>query len=217
MQTSKKLLTIVAAIALMGTMASEADAFGIVIRFGGFRVHHVGRHHSYASRRHHTETRSARTKSTNREAKTETKKTPNDYASGKDQILAVAKAVTGERKAVDLAWQTYLNLPQSFRNSVGPVGIFTFANIADYRRITQRYNAPDNMGGASAPVDFPDGKGFYCRVNIVVNVVDNDLPSSSCSRTRPLYRLPWQDRALDAANGGVLSGRNEGDEGQVDR
>ncbi len=92
---------------------------------------------------------------------------PGTHLSAKDDVPAKVQAVTGEQKAADAAWQTYLNLPQAFRNSVGPVGIFTFANIADFRRVTKVYEARDGAVGYSISVDFKDGNGFYCRVALI--------------------------------------------------
>ncbi len=169
----KKLLTITVAVLVLMGAAADANAFGIRIVFGGIRFHHVGRHHHYGSNRHHrSETRQASraVKSTKptREAKAETTKVaPGTHLSAKDEVPAKAQAVSGEQKAADAAWQTYQNLPQAFRDSVGPVGIFTFASIADFRRITQIYGARDAAVGYSVPVDFKDVKGFYCRVALI--------------------------------------------------
>ena len=179
MTTIKKVLTTtVAALALSSMIAADANAFGIVIRFGGF---HIGHRHHYASRRHHrTETRSAsRPKSKpTREAKAEpTKVNPANHYSGKDQVPAMAQALSGEQRMADVAWQTYMNLPIAFRNIIGPVSISTFANIADYRRIRQAYDAEDGYEGYSYKVPMKDRNDFYCSVNLMPNPnVPNEFP-----------------------------------------
>jgi hypothetical protein len=170
MQTlTKCLVTTVAALALMGAVA-DANAFGISISFGGLRFHHVGRHH-YGSTRHRSSTRREAMRHTKRDrskAQAETTKlSPGTHASAKDEVAAIAKAITGEQKAADAAWQTYQDLPKAFRDIIGPVGIYTFANIADFRRIAQIYNAPDGAAGYSSPIQFKDGKDFFCRVNLI--------------------------------------------------
>jgi hypothetical protein len=167
----KLLVTTVAALALMGAVASDANAFGISISFGGFHRHHVGRHYG-STRRHHSETRTASrretTKPKQREGKAETNKlSPGTHASAKGEVTAIAKAMTGEQRAADAAWQSYQNLPKAFRDSIGPVGIFTYANIADFRRITKFYEARDNAVGYSTAIDFQDHKDFFCSVNLI--------------------------------------------------
>jgi hypothetical protein len=180
----KLLVTTVAALALMGAVASDANAFGISISFGGFRFHHVGGRHHYGSTRHHrSETRvaSRRGSKPTREAKaekTETKLAPGVHMSAKEEVPAMARTASGEQRAADAAWQTYMNLPQAFRESVGPVAIYTFANIADFRRITQIYGARDTAAGYSTAVMFKDAKtdkDFFCRVNLIGHLVDNDM------------------------------------------
>jgi hypothetical protein len=159
----------------MGTMASEADAFGIIIRFGGFRVHHARSHHYGSNRRHRSETRTASRAKPSREAKAEPTKAGTHY-SGKDEIPAMARADSGPQKAADAAWQTYLNLPQAFRNAVGPVAIHTYASIADFRRIQQVYDANDTVEGLSTTVEMKDRKDFFCHVNLIPNM-PSDMPS----------------------------------------
>jgi hypothetical protein len=154
MQTSKKLLTIVAAVALMGTMASEADAFGIVIRFGGFRVHHVGRHHHYGSNRHHVrrETKPSRTR--------EAKATPS---MPKDSKLAFA--VTGAKSTADKVWDRYLQLPLKIKEFIGPVALFTYANVIDFRAKTGRVEARDVTAGFST--QYKKGNDKICAVYLM--------------------------------------------------
>ena len=141
----KLLVATVAAVALMGTMASEADAFGIVIRFGGFHVRHVGRSHHFSSRRHRSETRTAsRGAKPAQTAKAEPTNPANHY-SGKDEVPAMAQALSGEQRGSGCRVADILEFPKVFREAIGPVSISTFLpNIADYRRIRQAYDAGDS-------------------------------------------------------------------------
>ena len=177
MTTIKKVLTTtVAAVALTSLVAADANAFGIVISFGGFHRHHVSRHHSRHVR---SETRTAKRGSAKREAKAAPAKVnPANHYSGKDEVLAMAQALTGEQKAADAAWQIYMNLPKVFRDAIGPVSISTFANIADYRRVRQAYDAGDSYEGYTYTVPMKDRDDFYCSVNLMPNPnVPNELPS----------------------------------------
>jgi hypothetical protein len=176
-----KLIVPIAALALLGAVA-DANAFGIVISFGGFHRHHVGRHYGSA-RRHHSETRTASrhqtTKPKQREAKAAPAKiNPANHYSGKDEVPAMAQALSGEQKAADAAWQIYMNLPIAFRNVIGPVAISTFSNIGDYRRIRQAYDAEDGYEGYTYMVPMKDINDRYCSVNLMPNPnVPNELPA----------------------------------------
>jgi hypothetical protein len=135
------LTTTVAALALMGAVA-DANAFGISISFGGLRFHHVGRHHYGSARHHHrSEPRSAsRSKSAKRTREANT-------AGPKDGKLAFA--VTGSKATADKVWDRYTSLQEKFKQFVGPVVFFTYANVVDFRAKTGIVEARDATWGMS--------------------------------------------------------------------
>jgi hypothetical protein len=147
----KKLLTAVAAIALVG-IASAADA-GIIIRFGFAPRYRV------AHRHHHSQVRSARSEHRpTRRSETKVARTPDD--------LPLAIKITGNQETANNVMSIYNSQQLAFRNLVGKVKFTTFATVGDFRRLIQWYDAPDGLLGRTTMgnTKLTDG---YCLINII--------------------------------------------------
>jgi hypothetical protein len=177
-----KLRTAVAVAALsLATvpMVTPADAFGIVIRFGGFhRVggHHVARHHRSSG------TRVARNRSRSnltppKPVQTvsigpQTLKTPDGDITvqgikNKEPIGPVVVRRPGASK--DTAAQIvplYNSLPESFRDLSGGVTFYLSGTIGEMRQYTKLYGLSDQVAGKATISKELDPKG-RCLVSLV--------------------------------------------------
>jgi len=182
-----KIRTAIAIAALALTTASTitpADAFGIVIRFGGFRVggghrHHTVRHHHSASA-----TRVARNKSSKRGDKPVqtastggpmTLKTPDGSdislqgTRGKEPIgpVVIRRPLATKETAAQIT-PMYYSLPEIFRQMTGAVTFSLSGTVGELRKYTQMYDAPDQMAGRAFIMQQGEFKG-RCVVSLVEN------------------------------------------------
>jgi hypothetical protein len=174
----KKLLTTtVAAAALIGVMASDANAFGISINlgslFGGRYIHRT--HHSYGSRRHATrhETRQASRHATRHETRQASRRSnghkPEEAAKPtQPKDLPLVTVISGNYSTADQVRIKYNSLQKEFKDLIGPVTIFTYGTIGDFRAKTKKYDAPDNATGYSLEYTYDkDHSHAYCAVHLI--------------------------------------------------
>lgn len=178
-----KLRTTIAVAALTLTTASivtPADAFGIIIRFGGFRVHHSRVH---AARPHRDRRAVARRERGGSNKDTNVARNKNGAVvvtdkdgqkiyiygpSPKQPLPMVIKRPAVSQQVVDWVMPTYASLPKKLTDAAGPMVFYVSSTIGEFRKFSQLYDAPDGMDG-KAFVDY-ETKGPVngaCKISLI--------------------------------------------------